>query len=154
MTVQNKGSEQVIYPVVVVDVNGVKCRALLDTGAGSSYASSAILDHLGIRPVREEFKRIEMMLGSTSKVIGVYGVTISSLNGKFRLKTEVTKVDRGTLLSLDNPKYGEVLQKYTHLERVHMDDDTKAELPVRIILGASDYAKIKTENKPKIRRPG
>ena len=155
MTAQNKGSEQVIYPVVVVDVNGVKCRALLDTGAGSSYASSAILDHLGIRPVREEFKRIEMMLGSTSKVIGVYGVTISSLNGKFRLKTEVTKVDRGTLLSLDNPKYGEVLQKYTHLERVHMDDDdTKAELPVHIILGASDYAKIKTENKPKIRRPG
>ena len=110
MTAQNKGSEQVIYPVVVVDVNGVKCRALLDTGAGSSYASSAILDHLGIRPIREEFKRIEMMLGSTSKVIGVYGVTISSLNGKFRLKTEVTKVDRGTLLSLDNPKYGEVLQ--------------------------------------------
>ena len=155
MTAQNKGSEQVIYPVVVVDVNGVKCRALLDTGAGSSYASSAILDHLGIRPIREEFKRIEMMLGSTSKVIGVYGVTISSLNGKFRLKTEVTKVDRGTLLSLDNPKYGEVLQKYTHLERVHMDDDdTKAELPVHIILGASDYAKIKTENKPKIGRPG
>ena len=54
MTVQNKGSEQVIYPVVVVDVNGVKCRALLDTGAGGSYASPAILDHLGIRPIREE----------------------------------------------------------------------------------------------------
>ena len=51
MTVQNKGLEQVIYPVVVVDVNGVKCRALLDTGVGSSYASSAILDHLGIRPI-------------------------------------------------------------------------------------------------------
>ena len=96
-----------------------------------------------------------MMLGSTSKVIRVYGVTISSLNGKFRLKTEVTKVDCGTLLSLDNPKYGEILQKYTHLERVHLDDDdTKAELSIHIILGASDYAKIKTENKPKIGRPG
>ena len=74
-------------------------------------------------------------------------------NGKFWLKTEVTKVERGTLLSLDNPKYGKVLQKYTHLERVHMDD-TKAELPIHIILRASDYAKIKTENKPKIGRPG
>ena len=94
-----------------------------------------------------------MMLGSTSKVIGVYGVTISSLNGKFRLKTEVTKVECGILLSLDNPKYGEVLQEYTHLERVHMDD-TKAELPIHIILRASDHAKIKTENKPKIGRPG
>ena len=71
------------------------------------------------------------------------------------MKTEVTKVDRGTLLSLDNPKYGEVLQKYTHLERVHTDDDdTKAELPIYIILGARDYAKIKTENKRKIGRPG
>ena len=69
------------------------------------------------------------------------------------MKTEVTKVERGTLLSLDNLKYGEVLQKYIHLERVHMDD-TKAELPIHIILRASDYAKIKTENKPKIGRPG
>ena len=67
-----------------------------------------------------------MILGSPSKVIGVYGVTISTLNRKFRLKTEVMKVEHGSLLSLDNPKYGDVLQKYTHLERVHMDDtDTK-----------------------------
>ena len=82
-------------------------------------------------------------------------MTISSLNRTFRLKTEVTKVDCGTLLSLDNPKYGEVLQKCSHLEKVDMDDDdTKAEHPVHIILGASDYVKIKTENKPRIGRPG
>ena len=30
----------VIYPVVIVKVNGVKCRALLDTGAVSSYISA------------------------------------------------------------------------------------------------------------------
>ena len=45
MTAQNKGLEQVIYPVAV---NVLKCCALLDNGAGSSYTSSAILDHLGI----------------------------------------------------------------------------------------------------------
>ena len=33
-------------------------------------------------------------------------------------------------------------------------DDTKAELPIHIILRPSDYAKIKTENKPKIGCPG
>ena len=49
-----------------------------------------------------------MMLGSTSKVTGVYSVTVSSLNGKFWLKTEVRKVDHGTLLSLDNPKFTEI----------------------------------------------
>ena len=39
----------VIYPVVVVEVQEVKCRALLDTGAGSSYASAALIDSLKIR---------------------------------------------------------------------------------------------------------
>ena len=76
----------------MVEVNGIKCHALLDTGAGSSYASSTILDHLRIRPLREEFKRVEIMLGSVNKAIGVYGVTIDSLDGNFRLETEVTKV--------------------------------------------------------------
>ena len=33
-------NKPVVYPVVIVNVNGVKCRALIDTGAGSSYASS------------------------------------------------------------------------------------------------------------------
>ena len=122
LTAQDKGTGKVIYPVVVVEVNGIKCRALLDTGAGSSYASSAILDHLRIKPLREEFKRIEMMLGSVNKAIGVYGVTIDSLDGNFRLKTEVTKVDRGSLLSLENPKYAEVIQKYHHLTGIKMTD--------------------------------
>ena len=45
------------------------------------------------------------------------------------------------------------LQKYTHLEGVHMDrEDMKAKLPIHIVLEASNYAKIKTENKPKIGR--
>ena len=64
----------------------------------------AILGHLRIRPLREEFKCIEMMLGSVNKAIGVYGVTIDSLDGNFRLETEVTKVDCGSLLSLQKPK--------------------------------------------------
>ena len=144
-----------MYPVVVVKVNGSKCRALPDTGAGSSDASSAILEHLGNRPLREKFKRIEMMLGSANKVIGVYGVTIGSLDEKFRLETEVTKVDRGTLLTLDNPGHAEMMEKYPYLDGVHMhDSDEKPELPVHIILGASEYAKIKTESIPKIGRPG
>ena len=41
LTAQDKPSGKVIYPVVVVEVNGIKCHALLDTGAGSLYASSA-----------------------------------------------------------------------------------------------------------------
>ena len=40
LTAQDKGTGRVIYPVVLVEVNGIKCPPLLDTGAGSSYASS------------------------------------------------------------------------------------------------------------------
>ena len=70
--------------------------------------------------------------------------------------TEVTKVDRGSLLSLENPKYSaEAIQKYPHLTGIQMTDrDDKPELPVHIILGVSDYAKIRTETRPKIGSPG
>ena len=36
----------VTYPVVIVEVQGIKCRALLDTGAGSSYVFAALLDRV------------------------------------------------------------------------------------------------------------
>ena len=41
------GEGAVMYPVVVVIVDDIKCRALLDTGAGSSYASAALVKRLG-----------------------------------------------------------------------------------------------------------
>ena len=40
------GEGSVIYPVVGVIVNSIKRRTLLDTGAGSSYASTARLKGL------------------------------------------------------------------------------------------------------------
>ena len=150
-TAQNKGTEQVVYPVVVVEVNGIKCQALLDTGAGSSYASLAIRNKL----LFEEFKCIEMMLRSAHKVISIFGVTIGSLDRKFWLKTEVMKVDRGTLVSPDNPRYAVMLEKYPYLDGVHMNDqDDKTELPEHFFLGASKYTQIKTTTKPMIGHPG
>ena len=49
----------VIYPVAIVKVNAVKCRALLDTVSGSSYASEGLLDYLKMNPTRKEIKTIE-----------------------------------------------------------------------------------------------
>ena len=59
------GRSSATYPVVVVSVGGIQCRVLLDPGAGSSYASAALLDRLGKQPVRKESKRIEMMMQAT-----------------------------------------------------------------------------------------
>ena len=47
----------VTYPVVVVEVEGIKCRALLDTGAGSSYASAALLDRISSIGHKKEVRK-------------------------------------------------------------------------------------------------
>ena len=36
----------VTYAVAIIKINGVKCRALLDTGSGSSYMSESFIDLL------------------------------------------------------------------------------------------------------------
>ena len=70
MTVATEGS--VMYPVVVVKVNNITCRPLLDTGAGSSYTSSALLEKLNIQSVTKETKQIELMMHSTVKKIDLF----------------------------------------------------------------------------------
>jgi hypothetical protein len=64
-----------------------------------------------------------------------------SLSGDFYLYVNITKIEE--LLSLENPHYKEILQRYSHLQGIHMDDDDEKELlPIHLILGANDYAKI------------
>ena len=148
LTAASAGNSAVIHPVVVVAVQGVKCRALLDTGAGSSYASAALLD---IQPHQREVRQIEMMLGTVTKNVEIFKVQVSSMKGDFSLVTEVTKVDKRQLLALNNPRYQQCLARYDHLKGIQMEDtDTKDTLPVHLILGASDYAKIKTETAPRM----
>ena len=123
----------------------------MDTGAGSSYASAALLDRLRIQPHQREVRQIEMMLGAVTKAVEIFKVQVSSTKGEFSLVTEVTKVDKRQLLVLDNPRYQQCLARYSHLKGIHMEDtDTKDSLPVHLILGASDYAKMKTETAPRI----
>ena len=62
MMVVTEGS--VIYPAVVVKVKKITCRALLDTGARSSYGSSANREKEPVnkQPVRKQTIPIEMMM--------------------------------------------------------------------------------------------
>ena len=145
----------IVYPVVVVKVNGVKCRALLDTGAGNSYISSKLIDVLNQKPVAREFRRIDMMMCTTTKKIDVYKITIENLKGDFRMGAHVSRVDKESLLTTVNPRYSDIIRKYPHLKEVEIDDqDQKEQLPIHIILGASDYAKIKTDCRPRIGKLG
>ena len=152
---EGKTGGTVTYPVVVVKVNGIKCCALLDTGAGSSYASATLLDRIGEKPIRKENRRIDMMMQSVTQKIEVYNVSITSLDEHFSLQASVSKVSKDVLLSLPNPNYERATPRFTHLKGITMDDkDHKSILPVHLILGANEYSKIKTENKPRIGKPG
>ena len=149
------GRGSVRYPAVVVSVGGIQCREVLDSGAGSSYASTALLDRLGKQLVCREFKRIEMMMQATNRETEMHNVVIESLSVNFQLKTEVTNVNRGVLPNLENPGYRDMLAKHDHLNGVTMADTVvKKELPVHLILGTSEYVQIKTETTPKIGKPG
>ena len=65
---------RVTYPLVVIDIEGIKCRTLIDTGAGASYASSTLIDRINKKPIRKQYKRIETIMGSSTKSIPVYSV--------------------------------------------------------------------------------
>ena len=46
----------VIYPVVIIKINNIKCCALSDTSSGGSYVSEAIIDLFKINPIIREHK--------------------------------------------------------------------------------------------------
>ena len=95
---QQGNDAKVIYPVVVVKVWGVKCRALLDTGTGSSYTSAGLLDLIKACPQQSQIPTIEMMLGAQTKV-ELFSINVDSVNEDFGLKVEVTRVDKPKLQS-------------------------------------------------------
>ena len=135
----------VTYPVAIIKVNGVKCRALLDTGSGSSYISESFID-LKINPVRKEYKTIETLTNSTTKKLKIYNLKVEKLDENFSFQTELNKLEREVLITLPNPKYNEMIETYDHLKGIKMNErDTKPELPIHVILGASDYVKIKMQ---------
>ena len=83
-------SGNVTYPVVVVvEVEGIKCRALLDTGAGSSYASAALLVRISSIGHKKEVRKIEMLLGASTREVELATITISDVNRKFSMPVEV-----------------------------------------------------------------
>ena len=153
----NGNKKRVVYPIVKLKLNveGILCRAHLDTGAGSSYASAALLDKIPKRTRTREVRRIKMMLWYTTRQVELSSITVQAVDSSTELKVDVTKVDRNELLMVDTPNYKKIIESYAHLQEAHMDDsDSKPHLPVYLILGASEYAAIKNTERPRIGRPG
>ena len=132
-------------------MNGIKTRALLDTGGGSSYASSTLLNLTQSKSVTKERKTIEMMMATNTQKFEIHDVTVSSMDGGFEIDTTLTKVEKKCLLTVPNPKYEKIINRYPHLKGVVMEDtDSKEELPVHVVLGISEYTKCKMSEKPRV----
>ncbi|XP_046862794.1 uncharacterized protein LOC124456378 [Xenia sp. Carnegie-2017] len=144
-----------VFPVLTVKVNGITCRALVDSGASSSYASAKLVSVLGIKPADITTKQVDMLLSSSVERLETYATKVESLDGEFGMEVDVIKVEKSELLSVKNPQYSHIISKYSHLKGVDIQDgDTKAQLPVHVVLGGGEYARIKTKNRPRIGKDG
>ena len=54
------GERSVIYLVVVLKIDRIKCRTLIDMGAGSSYISEVLANLIGKQPVHKEIEAIHL----------------------------------------------------------------------------------------------
>ena len=77
-----------------------------------------------------------MLMASATARMEIFKTTVSSMSGDYSLDVNLTKVNRGELLSLENPRYEQLIKSYSHLRGVEMDDtDAKPLLPIHVILG-------------------
>ena len=141
----------VIYPVAIGRVNGRLCRIFLDTGTGGCYASSKLIEVTRPKCVGTTHRKVEMLLHSTSKSFDQYELLVENLTGDFAMKVCASKVNKEEILQLENPCYKEVIKRHQHLKGVLMAETSdKDYLPVHLILGSGDFARLKTKTVPKI----
>ena len=94
-------------------------------------------------------------MSTNTRKIKIYCVKIQNINCEFSFKTELNHLEKKMLLEFSNPKYRELHNTYVHLKILQINDhDPKTELPVHVILGISDYTKVKTQERPRVGLPG
>ena len=83
-----------------------------------------------------------------------YDAVLQSTDNTFKMFVKLTMVNKGQLLSNDNPRYEDLKATYPYLEVNVADKDTKAQLSIHFILSVGDYTRIKTYKKPLIGKAG
>ena len=82
-----------LFPVLIIEVNGIKCRALINSGAGSSYVSAKLIELLRMKPAEIQTKTIDMLLSSKQAGLEVYDLELKSVDHQFSLSVKATKVN-------------------------------------------------------------
>ena len=141
--------------MVLVKVNEITVRTLIDSGAGSWYTSAKLIDMLHLKPHEVKTKRVDLLMGSCVESFETYEIAMTSIDNKYQMDVKLTKVHKDKLLAIDNPNYETIIACYSHMSDVKIsDDDKKASLPVHVVLSGGEYARIKTDLDEASRRKG
>ena len=93
MTANFIGASTVVHSVVVVRINGYKFRALLDSGASLSYASSTATKLIGASCKSVGLRQLVMLTGVTTRKMQVYDASVESVHKDFVLDVGLTKTE-------------------------------------------------------------
>ncbi|XP_046841042.1 uncharacterized protein LOC124435137 [Xenia sp. Carnegie-2017] len=144
-----------IFPILVVKINGITCRALIDSGAGSSYISGKLASMLRVKPIETQTTKVDMLLTSKTTRLEIYEGEVEAIDSDYSMKVKLIKVEKEVLLTVDNPHYENLQREFEHLKIAKfVDNDQKAQLPVHIVLGSGEYARIKTRTNPLVGTEG
>ena len=90
------------------------------------------------------------MLGAATHEVQLSTLKVHSIKGSEKLSVDVTRVERGELLRINNPHYQTIIDLYA----VEMTDhEPKPHLPVHLILWVSDYPATKMSERPRVGLP-
>lgn len=92
------GGRNVCYPIVIVNISVIQCRALEETGVGSKYTSAALINCIGTSPDKQwccytQCQEILKLTISTSVM----------RRDPFKLNVDIHKVEKNMLLTVQNP---------------------------------------------------
>ena len=74
--------DKVCHPVVIVKVNEIKCRALLDSGSRSSHFSSFLINVLNVKPAETLTRSFKTIVGLVTRRVEIYNLEISDTAGE------------------------------------------------------------------------
>ena len=98
------------------------------------HASAVLLEKLPKPSRAKKVRRIETMLGSTTREVELSTIKVRSTDGNEELNVDVTKVERRELLMINNPHYQKIVESYAHLKGVEMTYcDPQPYLPIHLI---------------------
>ena len=95
-------SEQVLHSMTVFKtLCKNKCSVLLDTGDGTSRASTLLIDKINKRPSKGAVGKTDIMLHATTKN---YHVDVSNISGYHSFQLKVRNTDKRILLLYQTEK--------------------------------------------------